>query len=147
MNIQTKYVGEVEINEKQIIQFPSGLPGFLEEKEFVLLDIPGNPVFQFLQSVKSEELAFVVASPYHFYKDYSFKIDDATIEALQIQSEKDVMVLTIVTLKDPFDSSTINLKAPLIINPNKLFGKQYILNSDEYESKAFIQPTSVRKGV
>ncbi|WP_096269431.1 flagellar assembly protein FliW [Paucisalibacillus globulus] len=147
MNIQTKYLGEVEISTQQIIQFSFGLPGFLDEKEFVLLDIPGNPVFQFLQSVQSKDLAFVVTNPYHFYKDYRFELDEPTIEALQIESEKDVIVLTIVTAKEPFDSSTINLKAPLIINQHKLFGKQYILNSDEYDSKAFIQPASVEKGV
>lgn len=147
MNIQTKYLGEVEISTQQIIQFSFGLPGFLDEKEFVLLDIPGNPVFQFLQSVQSKDIAFVVANPYHFYKDYRFELDEPTIDALQIESEKDVIVLTIVTVKDPFNSSTINLKAPLIINQQKLLGKQYILNSDEYDSKAFIQPISVEKGV
>lgn len=147
MNIQTKYLGEVEISTEQIIQFSFGLPGFLDEKEFVLLDIPGNPVFQFLQSVQSKDIAFVVANPYHFYKDYRFELDEPTIDALQIESEKDVIVLTIVTVKDPFNSSTINLKAPLIINQQKLLGKQYILNSDEYDSKAFIQPISVEKGV
>jgi flagellar assembly factor FliW len=147
MKIQTKYLGEVEITTQQIIQFSFGLPGFLDEKEFVLFDIPGNPVFQFLQSVQSKDLAFVVTNPYHFYKAYRFELDETTINALQIESEKDVMVLTIVTIRDPFDSSTINLKAPLIINQHKLLGKQYILNSDEYDSKAFIQPTSVEKGV
>jgi|SRR5690606_6075132 len=147
MNIQTKYLGEVEISTQQIIQFSFGLPGFLDEKEFVLLEIPGNPVFQFLQSVQSKDIAFVVANPYHFYKDYRFELDEPTIDALQIESEKDVIVLTIVTVKDPFNSSTINLKAPLIINQQKLLGKQYILNSDEYDSKAFIQPISVEKGV
>ncbi|WP_042142653.1 flagellar assembly protein FliW [Paucisalibacillus sp. EB02] len=147
MNIQTKYLGELEITDKQIVQFSSGLPGFLDEKEFVLLDIPGNPIFQFLQSVHSKDLVFVVTNPYHFYKGYRFELDETTIDALQIESEKDVVVLTIVTLKDPFDASTINLKAPLIINQHKLLGKQYILNSDEYDSKAFIQPPSAEKGV
>ena len=147
MNIQTKYLDNVEIKNTQIINFPSGIPGFIDEREYVLLNIPGNPVFQFLQSVNSAELAFVVTSPYHFYNDYTFKLDNSTIETLEITSEADVLVVSIVTLKDPFESSTINLKAPIIVNQKKMLGKQYILNSDNYESKASIKPTTAGKGV
>ncbi|WP_047980833.1 flagellar assembly protein FliW [Ornithinibacillus contaminans] len=146
MIIQTKYLGDVTIEKDKIVKFAAGLPGFIEETEFVLLDIPGNPVFQFLQSVKTAQLAFVVANPYQFYKDYTFKLDDSTVAALEIASEDDVFVSTIVTLKDPFESSTINLRAPLIINQKKMLGKQFILNLDEYPSTASIQ-SIVEKGV
>ncbi|WP_330218310.1 flagellar assembly protein FliW [Ornithinibacillus californiensis] len=147
LNIVTKYLGDITIEDGQVINFPSGIPGFLEEKEFVLLNIPGNPVFQFLQSIHSSDLAFIVTNPYHFYTDYTVKLDDSTIESLQIESEKDVLIATIVTLKEPFDASTINLKAPIIINQKKMLGKQFILNSDDYESKASIKPAVTREGV
>lgn len=146
MNIQTKYLGEVTIDDEMIIHFPGGIPGFLEQSEFVLLDIPGNSVFQFLQSVNTVPLAFVVTNPYHFYQDYSFELDEGTLESLQIKSVNDVLIVNIVTLKDPFETSTINLKAPLVINQKKMLGKQYILNTDVYPSKASIKPT-VGKGV
>ncbi|MEN2768736.1 flagellar assembly protein FliW [Ornithinibacillus xuwenensis] len=146
MKIQTKYLGEVDIEDSTIVNFPSGIPGFVEETEFVLLDIPGNPVFQFMQSVHTSQLAFVITNPYHFYKDYQIELDDVTLELLDIKQENEVLVLTIVTLKDPFLTSTINLKAPIIINQKKMIGKQYILNSDEYPSKASIQSTA-EKGV
>lgn len=147
MNIQTKYLGTVAIEEKNMIHFPSGIPGFNEEKQFILLDIPGNPVFQFLQSVQTEELAFIVTDPYHFYNDYTIELDDPTLNTLKITSKEEVFVMSIVTLKDPFDNSTINLKAPLIINHKKMLGKQLILNSDTLQSKATIKPVTVQKGV
>lgn len=147
LKIPTKYLGDVVIDEGQIIEFQSGIPGFVDEKEFVLLNIPGNPVFQFLQSVKSEALAFVVTNPYQFYSEYTFELDDSTVEALEINSEEDVLIASIVTLKDPFESSTINLKAPVLINQRKMLGKQYILNTEIYESKASIKPTTAGKGV
>ncbi|WP_339213870.1 flagellar assembly protein FliW [Ornithinibacillus sp. FSL M8-0202] len=147
LKIPTKYLGDVVIDKEQIIYFQSGIPGFVDEKEFVLLNIPGNPVFQFLQSVKSETLAFVVTNPYQFYSEYTFELDDSTIEALEINSEEDVLIASIVTLKAPFESSTINLKAPVLINQRKMLGKQHILNTDKYESKASIKPTTAGKGV
>ncbi|GGH75422.1 flagellar assembly factor FliW [Compostibacillus humi] len=147
MEIMTKYFGKVSIEEGKIIEFPDGIPGFIEERRFVLLDLPANPAFQILQSVHNAHTAFVVTNPYFIYPDYTFKLDEAVQEQLQIREEKDVTVLSIVTLKQPFQQSTLNLKAPLIINPIRMLGKQYILNLDDYSSKAPISPAPLKKGV
>ncbi|GAB3056929.1 flagellar assembly protein FliW [Virgibacillus ainsalahensis] len=144
MKLQTKYVGEVEIETSKIIQFTQGLPGFIDETEFVLIDLQNNPVFQVLQSVHSVDTAFIVTNPYHIYQDYSFDIDDKLLKSLDIKTEKDVVIRSIVTLKNPFQTSTINLKAPIIINPSSKKGKQYILNRDDLPSKASIAPENVK---
>ncbi|RDW15668.1 flagellar assembly protein FliW [Oceanobacillus chungangensis] len=136
MFIQTKYLGEVEINAEKIIQFPTGLPGFGDELEFVLLHLPDNPVFQILQSTNSANVAFIVTNPYLIYESYEVNLDENILETLQIKDERDVSVFAIVTLKDPFATSTLNLKAPIIINTTKKHGKQYILSTDAYPSKA-----------
>ncbi|RKQ35575.1 flagellar assembly protein FliW [Oceanobacillus halophilus] len=147
MKLQTKYLGEVEIDSEKIIEFPSGIPGFLDEKQFVLLDFPDNPVFQILQSVSSVNISFIVTNPYLIYPNYSFELDDNILETLEISSEKEVAVLSIVTLKDPFSSSTLNLKAPIIINSNHMLGKQFIINKEDYPSKALMYPEPSMKGV
>lgn len=142
MKIHTKYLGEVEIEDSMVIHFAGGIPGFLEETEFVLLDLPDNPVFRVLQSVKSVNMAFVVTDPYQIYRDYAFDLDDNILESLQIKNENEVVVLTTVTLKKPFNASTLNLKAPLIINSSNRQGKQYILISDDHLTKAPIVPAN-----
>lgn len=134
--INTKYLGKIEIDNKQIIQFSSGLPGFIDELEFVILDIPGNPAFQTLQSVVTPGLAFIVTNPHQYYVEYTFELDEQILENLGIENEEDVVVLSIVTLKSPFKTSTLNLKAPIIINSTKKHGKQYILNKEDYPTKA-----------
>lgn len=134
--IDTKYLGKIDIKKEEKIDFPVGLPGFSEEKSFILLDLPGNPTFQILQSITTSDLAFIVTNPYHFYVDYTFKLDDQILKSLQIKQAEDVTVLTIVTLKSPFHTSTLNLKAPIIIHSTRKQGKQYILNQTKYETKA-----------
>lgn len=141
MKLHTRYLGEVTIDPDKVLHFPNGLPGFPEETKFVLLDLPGNPVFQTLQSVKTSEIAFIVTNPYYFYAEYTFHLDKQIIEQLRIQTEADVMVLSIVTIKDPFDQSTLNLKAPIIMNATIKIGKQYILNENHFPVKASIKST------
>lgn len=145
MKIQSKYLDELTIDQSKIIQFHSGIPGFLEETEFILLDLPGNTIFQTLQSINTSELAFIVTSPYDFYPDYEFKLNSQLLEKLEIKKKEEIVVLTIVTLVSPFKSSTINLKAPIIINSIRKLGKQHILNDENYPTKALITSSNAAK--
>lgn len=132
MKIQSTILGEIEALETEIITFENGLPGFENEKGFILLSVEGNEIYQILQSINSEEVVFVTANPYLFTSEYNFDLDEATVEALNIESEEDIIVLTIVTVKEPFNDSTVNLKAPVIINTKSKKAKQCILENAEY---------------
>lgn len=145
MNIQTKFHGEIEIQPDHLWNFPKGIPGFEDEKEFVLLPIKGNDIFQVLQSSNTSSVAFIVTNPYTLVADYSFDIDEPTIELLEIEKPKDVFVLGILTLKQPFETSTINLQAPLIFQMNSRKAKQMILNDNRFTTRHTIgQPKEAK---
>lgn len=138
MLLETKYLGEMEIAEEKIVYFESGIPGFSDEKEFVLLDIPDQDVLQMLQSLHTPNLAFFITNPHHFYADYRFALEESVIKALQIKAERDLAILSIMTVKEPLQQSTINLQAPIIINYRTMLGKQIILKDEQYSMKASI---------
>lgn len=147
MQIETKYAGRVDVNESDIITFDSGLPGFDNERRFVILPFTEESPFFILQSVETARLAFVVMEPFFVFKEYDFELDDKVITSLKIKSEKDVSVFVIVTVSDPFAESTANLQAPLIINQRKKYGKQIILNDSRYHTKhrLSLEKTAVEK--
>lgn len=146
MQIQTKFHGEINIQADQTWNFPKGLPGFEEEKEFVLLPIESNDIFQVLQSIHTPSTAFIVVSPYTLVENYTFKVDEPTINLLNIEKEQDVFVLSVVSLKDPFESSTINLQAPLIFQSTTKKAKQMILNDNIFSMRHSIGATAATKG-
>ncbi|WP_375164520.1 flagellar assembly protein FliW [Domibacillus sp.] len=135
VKIETKYHGEKEIAKEDIITFSSGIPGFESEKEFVLLAFPDNDVFYALQSISTPSLSFIVTDPFSFFIDYNVQIDDATIEALSIEKEEDVTLLNILTVRDPFEETTANLQAPLVINKKTNSARQLILTGTPYETR------------
>lgn len=135
MNIQTKFHGELNIQQDQIWNFPKGMPGFEDEKEFVFLPIEENDVFQVLQSTKTSDVAFIIVIPYTIVEDYSFKVDEPTINLLDIKSEEDVFILGVLSVKEPFETSTINLQAPLIFNATTRKAKQMILNDNTFSMR------------
>lgn len=128
MLIQTKYHGEIQVDEKEVIHFEHGIPGFLDEKEFVLLPLEQGSPFFIMQSKQTYELGFVIVDPFLFLKDYEFDLGDADKESLSLEKEEDVQIWVILTLKEVFEETTANLQAPIIVNLSINKAKQIILN-------------------
>ena len=127
MKIETKFLGEMHIGEDEIFHFPYGIPGFEKIKNFVILPLETESPFAILQSIEQAEVGFVIALPFVFKKDYKFDLSDEDKEELKISDSEDIITYTIVTLKEPFNSSTINLQAPVVINHKLKIGKQLVL--------------------
>ncbi len=114
--------------------FKRGIPGLEELRKFKIDEIENNNQFKVISSLEVE-ISFVAVSPFDFYSEYELNLNDETIKDLDIENPRDVLVLSILTLGDTLENSTINLKAPIIVNVKKNLGKQYILEKDTYDTK------------
>lgn len=132
MNIETKFLGTVEISDTEILTFESGLPGFSDLQKFVLLPLDADLPLVVLQSIEQEEIGFILAYPFAFKKDYAFDIGEVDKADLQVEQEEDIIAYTVVTLKETFQESTMNLLAPIIINNTKKLGKQIVLQDSSH---------------
>lgn len=135
MKIVTKYHGELEINSDEILNFEKAIPGFPDENEFILIPLSDDKTFYVMQSVINGQLAFVLSNPFNFFKEYDFKLEDSVVDELMLVDEKDVIVYSILTVQDPFEKTTANLQAPVIINTKNRKAKQVILHNEKYSSK------------
>ncbi|NLI94159.1 MAG: flagellar assembly protein FliW [Peptococcaceae bacterium] len=121
-------------NEKKVITFPKGLPGFEEEKSFILSEEEGIPLAQ-LDSERNKEIGFVLLRPQLFFSEYLPGVDltPDEIELMEIGPDDQVDVWAIMTLclKD-MSLSTVNLRAPLIINSRTNKGIQIILGDESF---------------
>ncbi|MGL6108260.1 flagellar assembly protein FliW [Romboutsia sp.] len=113
--------------------FKKGIPGFEELKKFTIDDLEGNDKFKLIQS--EEEISFVAVNPFDIYTDYEINLNDETIKELEIESPNDVLVLSILTLGKTLEETTMNLKAPIVVNIKNNLGKQFILQSEDYQTK------------
>lgn len=142
MKINTKYLGEIDIKEEDIIQFPNGLLGFEDSKEFILLSIPDNPHFKFLQDIKNRYISFLLVNPWDFFKDYDVELPDEELLKIDIDAniENSMEIYTAVTIGQSFQTSTSNLLAPIVINLSAKKGRQFILNDSIYNTKHKLFP-------
>lgn len=148
IHIQTSMWGELEVKEEDIYQFPKGLPGFEDGTEYALIPWEDTP-FSYLQSVREPGISFLLVSPFMFVTDYSFELGEVDKEELGI--EEQVSVFSMVTTYSDTNKSTMNLLAPVVLNPAKRLGKQVVLHHSSYETRHLIwaedEANSVKGGV
>lgn len=141
MQVQTALLGELNIEETDIIAFPEAIPGFPEEKGFILIPLDEESPFYYLQSVKTKELCLIIANPFIFFPKYEFKLDAETISKLEIdEKQPNIAIYTILTISEDFKKTTANLLGPVIININNKKGLQFISQNNDYNTKHFIFP-------
>lgn len=133
MEIMTRDFGRLEIEKSDIISFKSGLPGFDNLEDFVLLPLGEESPFIVMQSVDDPDIAFVTVEPGNLMQNYEFEINDKTEKELKIEKISDLLILNIITLKDEIKKSTANLSAPIVINIEDKLGKQVILDDQRYQ--------------
>ena len=82
MLIQTSRFGEIEVEENQVITFPSGLVGFSEDRRFVIREDNAAAPFLWLQSVDNNGLAFVMIEPHVSVSNYELALTQEHLKKL-----------------------------------------------------------------
>ena len=146
MKVSTSRFGTLDIQDNEIIQFSDGLYGFEKETEFALL--PFNPnvesPMEWMQSLKSSHLAFVLTDPYLYLQDYKLKLSEEDKKRVQLEDEESFLTRAIVTIPENYLEMTANLIAPLIINKDKGVAKQFVLTSMDYDTRHYLLPEEMR---
>jgi flagellar assembly factor FliW len=137
---RTKYFANMEYTEDSVIRLPNGLPGFEEEREFVLIDQPLTRPLVFVQSLRTPDLCFVslpILSVDAAYR-LSISADDLDLMGLDPSSQPsigtDVACLAIIAVGQD-RLMTANLLSPLVINLNTRAAVQAIQTGCNYSHR------------
>lgn len=133
MKIDTTRFGEIEVEKDKLIEFPSGILGFPEQKRYVLLENNNDLPFGWLQAVDDKDMAFVVMDPLPIKPEYRSSIMEKEISDIDIRDESDLCVLVILTIPSrDSEAITANLQGPLVVNLANRKGKQVVLPDSGY---------------
>jgi flagellar assembly factor FliW len=117
--------GDVE----QKIYFAQGLLGFPHCRRYRLKPFePGNgddSPFFILESL-DQDLSFPVIYPHSLLLDYKLAVEESTMTTLRAESPDQLSVLLIVTVRDRLEDISVNLRGPLLVNPNFGLGIQLV---------------------
>ena len=133
--IATRYFGEIEIEEEKIIHFEDGIPGFDKYKEYTIIyDIDEEKsLFSWLQCVTEQELAFPIVNPFRVKEDFDPIVEDELLKQLGDFETEDLAVFLVATVPADVAKTTVNMKAPIIINTKTQRAAQIIVENEDYE--------------
>lgn len=138
MLIQTKYFGQVDIEEEKIIKFSRGIMGFEDYTSYTILyDIEETKELSisWLQSTEEASLAIPVVNPLYVKKDYNPVVEDEVLKDFGEIKEENLVILLAMTVPTDITKTSVNLKAPFIINADTRMGCQIIVENHDYEIK------------
>lgn len=137
MKISTALFGDIEIDENKVINFETGLPGFADETQFIILHDEENPdsPFCFLQSMNDTDIVFTLVDILRIKPNYAPAIHEEDLLSIGKYEESDFFVYCIATVSDNIEELTANLKAPVLINVATRQGRQGVASNEEYEIK------------
>lgn len=121
---------------ENVVHFQGGLPGFCDEKQFVILQNPEERPLAWMRSIGTPALAFVVISPFAIFPDYRPDVPDHELVEIGSPPLEEILVLSILRVisAQPPELHT-NLKAPIIINLRTLAAGQVILANESMYSE------------
>ena len=118
--IHSRWLGTIEYESRAELSFPSGIPGFEEERRMLPIEIPAQRPLVYLQSLSRPEICF--ASLPVFVIDSGFRLTLSEEERLTLDLAEDCVpvigsdVLCLALLMSDGDAVRTNLGAPVIVN-------------------------------
>jgi flagellar assembly factor FliW len=136
MKIDTTRFGTLELDEAEAIRFPAGIIGFPSEDTFVLLrKREGSPI-GWLQSTRTAGLALPVVSVDALASDYEDLTIDGSDAIKTVIGEADgYAIMVVLNPGAATGMATVNLLAPIVVNPETRTGAQVLVESTAYSTQ------------
>ena len=107
------------------IRFPQGVPGFESCRGFVLMASDALGPLQCLKAVDGPPASFLVIDPRRVLPDYRCELSALDQARLGVHDQDTLLWLALVTIE--LDGTiTVNLRAPIVINPAAMVGQQVV---------------------
>jgi flagellar assembly factor FliW len=120
MKFTNRQFGELEYDEKHVVEFQEGIIGFEEFRKFLIVNDADSEPIRWLVSLEDEDLSFAMIDPSLIITSYQS----------EVFKDMDATVFLLVALKQPVGESTTNLRSPIVIENGSRKGRQLILEDE-----------------
>jgi len=133
MKLFNHQFGELEIEEKHLLNFPDGLIGFEQNRQFIIVDDENSEPFRWLVSAEDSDLSFPLIDPSLIVGGYGAKLEGSA----------DVTMFVVAALSERPEDSTVNLRSPIIIENKTGTGRQIVIEDEGLSMQyRFITPSA-----
>ena len=137
---RTKYFEKMQYTADSVIRLPNGLPGFEQEREFVLIEQPVHRPLVFVQSLRTPDLCFAALPVLSVDAAYRLFLSAEDLDLMGLDPSRqpsigsEVACLAIVAVGHDREM-TANLLSPLVINLSTCVAVQGIQTGCHYSHR------------
>lgn len=137
MTVETRF-GAFEASERDIIAMAQPVPGFEQCRRFVALSASAIAPFTCLQGLDGARPSFLALDPRRVDATFHCDLSDDDRARLECGTDAALLWLALVTVTE--QEATINLRAPIVINPARMIGLQVIPVESAYATATPLPP-------
>jgi len=113
-----------------VITFGDGLPGFEAFHQFVLVRSPSIDPFTLVKGIDPDAPSFLALDPLQVDEHYSAPLTAPDLARLGAEAGRPLLWLALLSASA--DPVTVNLRAPIVINPETMQGIQLLSAESAY---------------
>jgi flagellar assembly factor FliW len=142
--LETKHFGKLSYEADSQLNFPVGLPGFDDRKQFVAIYFVENDPLIYLQSLEDPALCFITMPILAVDPRYRLKVSPEDLAQLGLDSDHqprigdDVLCLSVLSLRET--GPTANLLAPIVVNLRNRTAVQAVAPASDYPHQFALMP-------
>lgn len=135
MTINSERFGTIEMDGGEVIEFPTGLIGFPNERNFILVRHGDSGSVAWMQSTDNPTFALPVVSAHGFGSAYPDVPMEEAAQSAGICNPGDEMAVMAVLSAPRSGPATVNLMAPIVVNVATRKGAQILLDGTRFSTR------------
>jgi flagellar assembly factor FliW len=116
---------ETEITVSEAVSFPDGIPGFEECRRWVVMAAQDATPLRRLHAIEGGDASFLAIDPRSVLDGYRCELSASDLRRLGAQEGEPLLWLALVMV-EANGALTVNLRAPIVINPKTMTGQQVL---------------------
>lgn len=140
---ETKYFGTVSYDDSAAVEFPAGLPGFENCRRFLPIEDAARLPLVFMQSLEQPALCFLTLHVAAIDPGYQLKMSAEDMASVGFDQPPgtavDMVCLAVLSIAYA-DAPTVNLLAPIVVNPQTGRAVQSVRDDAVYRCRQPLGP-------
>jgi flagellar assembly factor FliW len=116
---------DTEITVSEAVTFPDGIPGFEACRRWVVMAAGGATPLRRLHAIEGGDASFLAIDPRLALDGYRCDLSAADLRCLGATADEPLLWLALVMVEES-GALTVNLRAPIVINPRTTTGHQVL---------------------
>ena len=130
---------DTEITVSEAVTFPDGFPGFEACRHWVVMAAEAATPLRRLHALDGTDASFLAIDPRGVLAGYRCELSAADRLRLGAREDEPLLWLALVMM-EPSGALTVNLRAPIVINPRTMTGQQVLPHNCLYPLRHVLLP-------